>query len=67
MMNNLMQMVNQLKSNPMQMILQSKLNVPQNLMNDPNAIINHLLQTGQVKQEQINNAYQIAQKMGLRR
>ena len=61
---NIMQMVNQLKANPAQMLLQRKLNVPQSMMNDPNAIINHLLQTGQVNQEQVNSAYQMAQRFG---
>lgn len=55
---NLMQMVSQLKQNPMQMILQSKLNVPQSLLNNPNDIINHLLQTGQINQDLVNRAYQ---------
>ena len=58
---NIMQMVNQFKANPMQMLLQRRLNVPQNIVNDPNAILNHLLQTGQVSQEQVNRAYQTAQ------
>lgn len=58
MMNNPLQMLQQLKSNPMQFLMQRRMNIPQNIANDPNAIINHLLQTGQVSQEQINRAYQ---------
>lgn len=57
-MNNPMQMLAQFKQNPMQFFIQHKLNVPQNLMNDPQAILNHLLQTGQVNQSQVNAAYQ---------
>lgn len=67
-MNNLssiMQMVQQFRQNPMQMLLQRRMNVPQGMVNDPNAILQHLLQTGQVSQEQVNRAYQTAQ--GLRR
>lgn len=64
---NIMQMLGQFKANPMKMLLQRKLNVPQNMMNDPNAIMNHLLQTGQISQSQINNAYQTAQQMGFRK
>ena len=60
--NNLMQMLSQIRTNPMQFLLQNKLNVPQNMVNDPNQIINHLLQTGQVNQQQVNNAYQMAQR-----
>lgn len=59
---NFMQMLSQFKANPMQMLLQNKLNVPQSMVNDPNKIINHLLQTGQVSQEAVNNAYQMMQR-----
>lgn len=55
----LMQMVQQFKANPMQMLAQMKFNVPQNMSTDPQAILNHLLQTGQVNQQQINQAYQM--------
>jgi len=61
---NLMGMLQQFKMNPMQMLAQKRMNVPQG-MNDPNAILNHLLQTGQISQQQLNNAYQMAQ--GFRR
>lgn len=54
----LMNMLQSFKSNPMQFFMQHKLNVPQNLMNDPQAILNHLLQTGQVSQDAVNQAYQ---------
>lgn len=51
-------MLQALKSNPMQFLLQRKFNVPANIVNDPNAIVNHLLKTGQVSQAQVNSAYQ---------
>ena len=59
-MNNMMQvfqMYNQLKSNPVGMLSQ-RFNIPQNL-NNPNDIIQHLLNTGQVSQEQVNQAMQM--------
>lgn len=63
MMNNPLQMLQQLKANPMQFLMQKRMNLPQGMsMNDPQAILNHLLQTGQVSQQQINQAYQMAQK-----
>lgn len=63
MMNNFMQMLQQLKQNPMQMIMQRRLNLPQNVsMNDPNAILQSLLQSGQISQQQVNQAYQMAQR-----
>lgn len=64
---NIQQMLGQIKANPMQFLLQRKMNVPQNMMNDPQAIINHLVQTGQVNQNQINSAYQMAQQMGFKK
>lgn len=63
---NFQQALQQLKANPMQMLIQSRLNVPQNMMNDPNAIIEHLLKTGQVNQSQVNRAYQMMQSFGLK-
>ena len=59
MMNNqMLQMLGQLKSNPIQFLLQRRLNIPADISQDPSAIVNHLLQTGQISQEQINRAYQ---------
>lgn len=62
-MNNPMMMLQQLKMNPMQFLMSRRLNVPQNMINNPNAIVNHLLQTGQISQEQLNRAYQQMNQM----
>ena len=63
--NQMMVMLQQLKANPVQFLLQRRLNLPPNIsLNDPNAILNYLMSSGQISQEQINNAYQIAQQMG---
>ena len=60
MMNDIMSMVQQIKANPLQFLVQRRMNIPQGIqMNDPQAILNHLVQTGQVSQQQINNAYQL--------
>lgn len=65
MMGNPMQMLQQLKSNPIQFLMQRRLNLPQNInVSDPQAILNHLVSSGQISQEQINNAYQMMQRMG---
>lgn len=62
MMNNPIQMLQQLKANPMQFLMQRRFNFPQGVaMNDPQAILNHLVQSGQISQQQINQAYQLAQ------
>lgn len=55
---NMMQMLQQLKANPVQFMMERKFNIPSDIANDPNKIVNHLLQTGQVSQEQINRVYQ---------
>lgn len=52
-------MLQQFKQNPMQFLVSRRLNVPQNVMNDPNAILDHLVKTGQISQQQINSAYQM--------
>lgn len=55
--NNFMTMLNQFKQNPMAM-LSRRFNIPQN-MNDPNQIIQYLLNSGQVSQEQVNRVMQM--------
>jgi len=53
----MLQILSQFKQNPMAMLSQ-RFNIPQNL-NNPNDIIQHLLNTGQVSQQQVNNAMQM--------
>ena len=62
-MSNMMGMLQQLKANPMQFLMQRRMNLPQGIsLSDPQAILNHLVQSGQVSQDAVNNAYQMAQK-----
>lgn len=56
-MNNMFELAKQFQSNPMQLLSQ-RYNIPQNL-NNPNEIIQHLLNTGQVSQAQVNRAMQM--------
>ena len=61
--NQMMQFLQQFKANPMQYLIQRRLNIPAGVsMSDPQAILNHLVSTGQISQQQINNAYQMAQR-----
>ena len=53
-MNNFLQMVSQFRSNPMGMLMQ-RFNVPRNMQN-PQEIVQHLLDSGQITQDQLNNA-----------
>ena len=61
-MNNPFQMLNALKSNPAAFLGQRGVSLPQG-MNDPQQILNHLVQSGRFSQDQINAAYQQAQQM----
>ena len=58
-------MLNQLKSNPLGFLRQKGFNVPDNL-NNPNDIIQHLMNTGQINQAQYNQARQMAQRFGMK-
>lgn len=59
--NNMYAMLQQLRSNPMQ-LLSRKFNIPQNI-NTPQDIIQHLLNTGQVTQEQVNRAMEMRRQI----
>lgn len=59
---NPMQMLQQLRQNPAQMLRQAGLNVPDNL-NDPNQIIQHLMNSGQVSQQRYEQARQMAAQL----
>ena len=55
--NNLMNMFKQMKANPMAMLAQ-RFNLPQNL-SDPKEIVQHLLNSGQINQQQVYQAMQM--------
>lgn len=60
-MNNIFQLYQQMMQNPMSLLTQ-RFNIPQNInANDPNAIIQHLLNTNQITQEQVNHAMNMRQ------
>lgn len=53
--NQMAQMYQQLRSNPAQ-LLASRFNLPQGInMNNPNDIVQYLLNTGQISQQQVNS------------
>ena len=56
-MNNFMGLYNQFMQNPMAM-LSKRFNIPADI-NNPNDIIQHLLNTGQVSQAQVNRVMQM--------
>lgn len=59
--NPLLSSLKALQQNPMQFLAQRRFNIPQNIQNDPNAIIRHLMNSGQVTQGQYDRAMQMAQ------
>lgn len=62
---NIMQMLPGMKQNPLGTLQSVGFNVP-NGLNNPQQIIQHLMQTGQVNQQQLNYAQQMAQMLGLK-
>lgn len=52
--------------NPMEFLISRKINLPQQFANDPHGAIQHLLNSGQMTQEQLNSLTQTAQRMGIK-
>lgn len=61
--NNMLGMLSQLKQNPMALLSRAGYNIPNNL-SSPQQIVQHLVQSGQVNQQQLNYAQQMAQMFG---
>lgn len=62
---NPMQMLARLKSNPLALLQQAGFSVPANI-NSPQAIIQHLMNSGQINQQQLTQAQQMAQNFGMK-
>ena len=54
---NFAELLEELKANPLQFILKHKFHIPPNLANDPFAMAQYLVNSGQVNQNVYNNAY----------
>lgn len=61
--NNILGMLTQLKQNPLALLNRAGYNVPGNISN-PQQIIQHLVQSGQVNQQQLDYAQQMARMFG---
>lgn len=55
--------MNNLINSLFQVMRMKGINIPQNIANDPNQIVNYLLQNGYITQDQFNNAYSQARNM----
>lgn len=62
---NPMAMLSQLRSNPLGVLRQAGYNVPENISN-PQQIVQYLMNSGQISQQQVNNAQVMAQNFGLK-
>lgn len=58
MMNNIYDMVAQIKQNPIG-ILSQRFNLPQGISTNPQNLLQYLLNSGQISQEQVNRAMQM--------
>lgn len=56
-------MLQQFKANPMAMLQRAGFSVPQNL-SSPNDIVQHLMNSGQLSQQQYDQARQMARQYG---
>lgn len=62
--NNPMMMLAQLKHNPLALLQRAGFNVPNNI-NNPQEIIQHLMNSGQISQDQVNKAQSQAKFFGM--
>jgi len=58
-------MLSQIRSNPLGVLRQAGYNVPDGV-NSPQQIIQHLMNSGQISQQQLSNAQTMAQRFGIR-
>ena len=64
---NILELYSQFRNNPVQ-LLKRRFNIPDNVnINNPNDIIQHLLNTGQVSQNQVNQAMQMRSNPDIRK
>lgn len=60
---NMQSQLQQLKMNPAQMLRQAGLNVPDNITNNPQAMVQHLIQSGQVGGPALQRVMPMIQKL----
>lgn len=52
-------------ANQLQQKLQ-QMNIPQQIQNNPHDIVNYLVQSGKINQQSLNQAMQMAQRLGIK-
>lgn len=61
---NIGEMFQKFKQNPVEYLMRGKLNIPDNIGNNPQNILQYLVQSGQVSQQMMNQAQAIYRQMG---
>ena len=64
MMNPNMEMLQKLQRNPKEFIDRAGMNVPEEIMNDPRAMVQHLIMTGQVSSPMLQRIMPMIRQMG---
>ena len=61
---NMQEALQRIQSNPAEFFKNAGVNVPQEIMNNPQAIVMHLIRTGQVKSPVLQRIMPMIQQMG---
>lgn len=64
---NMQEALKKLQSNPKEFIQQTGMNIPDELMNNPQAMVMHLIQTGQVSGPMMQRVMPMIQMLNARR
>ena len=56
----------QLQQDPIGMAKKAGYNIPQNLASNPQAMVQHLIQSGQIGGQKLQQAMQMMQKLGMK-
>jgi hypothetical protein len=56
----------QLQQDPIGMAQKAGYNIPQNLASNPQAMVQHLIQSGQIGGQKLQQAMQMMQKLGMK-
>ena len=64
--NNFQTQFNTFMKNPMQFLSRRRINIPNEFADNPQGAVQHLLNSGQLKQEDLNKMMSFAQKMGFK-
>lgn len=64
--NNMQQQLRELRNNPAEFIRKTGANIPEEMMGDPQAMVMHLIQTGQVSNPVMQRVLPMIRQMGVK-